>query len=145
MSLSEIHASAVIAAGTKPTHDTDETSHGNDADQGGSSASAEKRHAPPDKEKAEEDGGGGEDDGKTASAVVQAGRVEGREGVWDGEEGDGGGAGGRARQRMRASGRRKQAGQWREADLSVRYLLTKVKPPYIAAEVVHRGVYIAAE
>lgn len=46
---------------------------------------------------------------------------------WEGEEGDGGGAGGRARQRLRAGGKRLQAGQGREADLSVRFLISKVK------------------
>lgn len=46
---------------------------------------------------------------------------------WEGEEGDGGGAGGRARQRMRAGGRRMQAGEGRKADLSMIYLLSKVK------------------
>lgn len=126
MSLSEIHASAVIAAGNKPTH-ADEMRHGNDADQSGSISATAERRASLEKEEEEEDEG--EEGGGGAAAVVQAGRVEGREGVWDGEEGDGGGAGGRARQRMRAGGRRKQAGQWREADLSVRYLLTKVESP----------------
>ncbi|CAM9464665.1 unnamed protein product, partial [Hapterophycus canaliculatus] len=46
--------------------------------------------------------------------------------AWEGEQGDGGGAGGRARQRMRAGGKRLQAGRGREADLSVRYLISKL-------------------
>lgn len=46
---------------------------------------------------------------------------------WEGEEGDGGGAGGRARQRLKSGGRRMRAGQGREPDLSVRYLIAKVK------------------
>lgn len=66
----------------------------------------------------------------TLSSVGQGGESdtgEKEEVYWEGEEGDGGGAGGRARQRMRAGGKRLQAGHGREADVSVRYLISKVK------------------
>lgn len=119
MSLSELHASAVIAAGATPTTHADDKGHVNKGDSGGSN---EKRASPVKEEGEEEE----EEDGEVGAGQGVAGTVEGREGVWDGEEGDGGGAGGRARQRMRAGGIIKQAGQRREADLSVRYLITKV-------------------
>lgn len=60
---------------------------------------------------------------------VEGAHVERGDKDWEGEEGDGAGAGGRARQRLKAGGRRITAGQGREADLSVRYLITKVETP----------------
>lgn len=71
------------------------------------------------------EGGGGGDTGD----LGQTGAVDERreEAVWDWEDDDdGGGAGGRARQRMRAGGREREEKSGREADLSVRYLMTKV-------------------
>lgn len=139
MSLSEIHAAnaaaanpaaadpaADAAAGATTRHEAaaaDLTQHRQDA-------GAEEVPAPPNRS----DRGSSEEWPPAGSGqgvgfgydVLESGDMD-----FEGEEGDGGGAGGRARQRLKAGGRRMQAGQGREADLSVRYLLTKVNSrPY---------------
>lgn len=116
MSLSEIQAAAAAAA----TTDVKSMDCGKNTGDQNETVTVNARVSP---DTAERENAGGVR-GRDVTSGAEAGEAEG----WDAEEGDdGGGAGARARQRMRAGGRRKNAGHEREADLSVRYLMTKVR------------------
>lgn len=107
MSLAEVHAARAAAANPDIPADEDKVNG-----QGEVHLSSKRG------EKCE----GGADE-----SLEGVGDVEWEEAGWQGEGGDdGGGAGAGARQRMRAGGKRTQAGEGREADLSVRYLMAKV-------------------
>lgn len=117
MNLSEVQDAAVAAAAAAPPESSLREETGSQHDQSGLNGSLVLS-----------DNVGKEDEKRPAVGdrnefdVTEMVEVD-----WEGEEGDGGGAGGRARQRMRAGGRRMQAGEGREADLSMIYLLSKVK------------------
>lgn len=121
MNLSEIHAAAAAAAGN--TSGYEETANNQHQEQGGGIGETPVSHHAPDRESEERLPAG---QGAECDSIVKTGDKE-----WEGEEGDGGGAGGRARQRLKSGGRRMRAGQGREPDLSVRYLIAKVKAPVI--------------
>lgn len=125
MSLSEIQAAGAAATAGGDggdgghTSEREETTDKNHTQQGGAFGETPASQDPSDRDSEEwvSDGQGIECD-----RIVETGGKD-----WEGEEGDGGGAGGRARQRLKSGGRRVQAGQGREPDLSVRYLIAKVK------------------
>lgn len=105
MSLAEVHAARAAAANPDIPADEDKVN-----------AKGEVHFS---SKRGETDEGG--------AALEGMGDVEWEETGWQGGGGDdGGGAGASARQRMRAGGKRTQAGEGREADLSVRYLMAKV-------------------
>ncbi|CAM9380713.1 unnamed protein product, partial [Ectocarpus sp. 12 AP-2014] len=117
MNLSEVQDAAAAAANAAAPESSLHEETGNQHDQSGLHGSLDSS-----------DGAGKEDDKRPV--VGDSNEFDATEVVevdWEGEEGDGGGAGGRARQRMRAGGRRMQAGEGREADLSMIYLLSKLR------------------
>lgn len=138
MSLSEIRAADAAAANPAAADPAGNAAAGTTIGHEAAAADKTQRHRQdggPDEEPAPPDpsdrgsseewppAGSGQDVGLGYDAL-ESGNMD-----FEGEEGDGGGAGGRARQRLKAGGRRMQAGQGREADLSVRYLMTKVTYP----------------
>lgn len=126
MSLSEIHAANAAAANPaaaaanagSTAEDESTTANKNRFQEGGPDETPVAAPDSSDHGSSEEWPPAGQDVGYD---VLESGDMD-----FEGEEGDGGGAGGRARQRLKAGGRKMQAGQGREADLSVRYLLAKV-------------------
>lgn len=131
MSLSEIHAANAAAANATTGAGTgtgaeSPSRHEDAANESHQGRSNEAPFSPNNSERESEGWPFAEQDERESveGELVERGKD------FEGEEGDGGGAGGRARQRLKAGGRRIKAGQGREADLSVRYLITKVKTPH---------------
>lgn len=121
MNLSEIQAAGAAAtAGGGNTSEHEETADKYHQQQGGGRFDEMPASQGPSNRESEEWLPSGQD--LECDRIVETGGKD-----WEGEEGDGGGAGGRARQRLKSGGRKMRAGQGREPDLSVRYLIAKVR------------------